>query len=915
MSSFSPRVAGSSVTRPDPAKHVNYSLGMVLGVDDFTQEFAYLSGRDQWLARDLVGYGTASGLAVSVAYDPDGRGEVVITPGAALSPRGQLIRVTPTQCADLGEWLSQERNRPRLDALPPGTKTLPLYVVLSYRECATDEVPIPGEPCRSEEDSMEASRLADNFRLELSFDPPDQREDDALRDFVQWLSQWVVAGDESAGTFATIEQFETAVRGAAQIPSPPTSPPDFMYGSPPAALRVRASETCEFLRAALRIWVTELRPLWGGAGQTAGLPPNEEGVLLAELSVPIRRTAAGDRWELEHPGVGKAAVNESRRPFLLHLRMLQEWVECGNRLPTPADSVEEERTFGLPASPGTSRSYSRADHTHGTPDLVGDAYIGGDGRTVVGSVNGIPVVPTASAPPIDGQVLLYASNRWVGADAPPIPLAGDVTGSSNDNELSALKGVPFIYNEATARRGQILTYTLVETGEEDGGESGSLERRTVNVGGETRDYEAADVASPTLRPVWVPADLTLQGATVSEFDPDSPLADGQVLTFVQSSSPPTEGRWQAAPLPDVTLDGDVTGGVAATSVGKIQGEPVADFRKVRPQHGELLTYSIPEGKTTGSWTSQPPAPEPDLVGDVVGASAETSVRRLYGTDLINLSAEGNRPQDGQVLTWVVPDETTPGRWQARTPETPVISLDGDVTGTNGATTVVGLRGIDIADFSEEGEEPTDGAVLVYTGVDSPPLPTPRWRALAPGGDVSGPLSDSTVNAIKRVPIGARAAGGPFAEGDVLVFRGGTWTPETLPRPSGDDSGGGTTTSTTGSFVERPANQPAFSIVAAGILPNRTPVYGGLAVVDIGEGSLVVTFDGYAPPAGRFQYVVKAMPVVALRLDNLYGTVVSFAEFGERGFVLRVINQGRFVSPDDIRQLEFMIEVSRFEAGR
>ena len=39
---------------PNPAKHVNFNVGMVLGVDDFTQEFAYLSGRDQWLARDQI---------------------------------------------------------------------------------------------------------------------------------------------------------------------------------------------------------------------------------------------------------------------------------------------------------------------------------------------------------------------------------------------------------------------------------------------------------------------------------------------------------------------------------------------------------------------------------------------------------------------------------------------------------------------------------------------------------------------------------------------------------------------------------------------------------------------------------------------------------------------------------------------
>jgi len=40
----------SAQTRPDPGKHVNYTYGMVLGVDDFTQEFAYLSAHDRQLA-------------------------------------------------------------------------------------------------------------------------------------------------------------------------------------------------------------------------------------------------------------------------------------------------------------------------------------------------------------------------------------------------------------------------------------------------------------------------------------------------------------------------------------------------------------------------------------------------------------------------------------------------------------------------------------------------------------------------------------------------------------------------------------------------------------------------------------------------------------------------------------------------
>ncbi|PYS42657.1 MAG: hypothetical protein DMF71_08800, partial [Acidobacteria bacterium] len=104
METFMPRVS-PAVATPDPSKHVNYALGMVLGVDDFTQEFSYLSGRDQWLARDLLGYGTVSGLKVRIEKDDKGP-RVLIEPGVALSPRGQLIRVTPAQCAYLNPWLA-----------------------------------------------------------------------------------------------------------------------------------------------------------------------------------------------------------------------------------------------------------------------------------------------------------------------------------------------------------------------------------------------------------------------------------------------------------------------------------------------------------------------------------------------------------------------------------------------------------------------------------------------------------------------------------------------------------------------------------------------------------------------------------------------------------------------------------------
>jgi hypothetical protein len=330
METFTPRVS-PEVAVPDPGKHVNFTHGMVLGVDDFTQEFAYLSGRDQWLARDAIGYGTLSGLKVKIENDEKGP-RVLVTPGVALSPRGQLIRVTPAQCAYLDPWLAA--NKDKLGQ----SNNVHLYVVLCYRDCATRMIPVPGEPCRSEEELMAPSRLADDFRLELRLTAPDQKEENALRDFVEWLSH-VEIKDASV---TTLDDFLDSIREAAhlapeaaarsEVDSPLNSPLDFLYGSPPAGVSIPAAHACEYLRAAFLLWVTELRPLWQpnwfrewqccDSKTTEPEPAREECVLLAELDVPIT-----DEIKVEDPS--RINVNEERRPFLVHLRLLQEWLLCG----------------------------------------------------------------------------------------------------------------------------------------------------------------------------------------------------------------------------------------------------------------------------------------------------------------------------------------------------------------------------------------------------------------------------------------------------------------------------------------------------------------------------------------------------------------------------------------------------------
>jgi hypothetical protein len=400
------------VPPPDPHKYVNYTLGMLLGVDDFMQEHTYLSGYDHWLTRELLGYGTASGLQISVEADEQRGPRVLVEPGVAVSPRGQLIRVTPTQCAYLNDWLTA--NQQQLGKTPKSPLTI--YVVLSYRACATDTVPIAGEPCRSEDSLMASSRLSDDFTLELSLTPPDQVEEAALRAFVAWLRQ-VEIGDPAttdAGAFTTLEQFAGAIRKAAQQ-SDPASPTTFMSNNPPDGLLISADLTCDYWQTAFGIWTLELRPNWRPQAGTWDIP-DEDGLLLAELSLPLKEQTDGS-WQADTSRRKKNAVgvNEQNRPRLVHLRLLQEWMLCGRRETPPSALVIDEVLFGQEPDKGSLNSYSRGDHTHGTPPLAGDAVSNDDGTVTVQGLQNIPIDPT---PPTNRQILRYNDDQklWQLAD-------------------------------------------------------------------------------------------------------------------------------------------------------------------------------------------------------------------------------------------------------------------------------------------------------------------------------------------------------------------------------------------------------------------------------------------------------------------------------------------------------------------
>jgi hypothetical protein len=340
---------------PDPTKRVNYTHGLVLAADEYLQESAYLAGRAEELARHLLGYGTVVGLNVETTTIADRGPAVVVGSGLALSPRGRPVRL-PMACAvHLNEWLEAQRNA-FIPHLRPGAESPPndlltVYLVLSYCECVTDGVPGPGKPCRTDEPPSLFTRIADSFRLDLRYQPPEQVEEDTVREFIAWLrSVEVTTSDLDA---LTLDEFLEALRAASAL----SSPPGGSLTSPPGALQIPASRAGEYFDAAFRVWIGEIRRSWRtaatGSAACADSASADDSILLAELSLPLV-LQQNDRWIIDD--TTHIELRQERRPYLLHLRLLQEWMISRERA---AAGVQRVAAAGIIRGTVNSASHRR----------------------------------------------------------------------------------------------------------------------------------------------------------------------------------------------------------------------------------------------------------------------------------------------------------------------------------------------------------------------------------------------------------------------------------------------------------------------------------------------------------------------------------------------------------------------------
>lgn len=535
---------GAGVTALDTNKRVNYTKGMLLGVDDFVQEQAWHIARRHELARELIGYGTARGLKVEARNSGN---TVAVCPGIGWTPSGTPVCVSDEQCADVTAWLRKQDAAFKAE-LGSGTSELTVHVVLAYQGVPTDKVPVPGEPCRSEDALTANSRIADCFALTLRTQAPPQLEEDAVRDFADWLAQ--VPVDLSSPPMSD-EDFLQSLRDAAEGWLTPTSPPpsDYMLGSPPVGL----GSTDGLLRAALRLWVTELRPLWRaryGCGPNSIAPgTDDDAILLATLTLRVDGTAL----------TGTVTdVDESRRPLLLSLRMLQELI-LQNPAPEAAETVTPALLFGLEPEVGVLSEYARADHSHGTPtlpDLAGDVTGDITNNTVVALRNrGI----ASTAPQVGDVLALDGTQQWAPTH---LPVASDVLPAALAFGGAGAAGTQSDY----ARRDHVHPLPALP-----------------------------DLAGDTHGPIATNKVRALQGTPVSDAAPTL----GQVLMFQEVAAPGpgpaarARRAWVPATLPTPEtpelppLGGDVSGDARDNRIDLLQGNKVA---AAAPKKGDVLTF-------------------------------------------------------------------------------------------------------------------------------------------------------------------------------------------------------------------------------------------------------------------------------------------------------------------------------------
>jgi hypothetical protein len=294
----------------DPKKRLNYEFGMVLGVNDFRQEQEHHEWKHRLSNRLLHGSGTVCGLKISAVAVTGGNDvEIHISPGYAITPKGNWVSVESEQCGQLNQWLQNHKNNL---SPPPGAGKQHVFVSLCYDECFTELVPIAGQACASDEDSAKPSRILETFKIQFSWQAQEQLLEENARAFGELMQRVEFIPGSLSPPEDDSELLIELIRNLGIVASTTLS-------SPPENTTIQLLEdtACKTLQRALTVWVTEVCPR---------LSSEEDCVLLAAIDFNVDGT--GNlivNIDQEGKLVGTTVtIDESERPVLISDRLKQE---------------------------------------------------------------------------------------------------------------------------------------------------------------------------------------------------------------------------------------------------------------------------------------------------------------------------------------------------------------------------------------------------------------------------------------------------------------------------------------------------------------------------------------------------------------------------------------------------------------
>jgi hypothetical protein len=889
--------------RTDASKRVNYTLGLVLGVDEFQQDQLYHAAGRRGHNRLLHGYGTVWGLRVNPVpggSDP----EIQVEPGVAVDPCGREICISDLMCVKLDRWL-QAHKKALEHVIGTEGGTLPLAVILCHRECPTDTVPVPGEPCRSQDDAMQPSRIRDGFELKL-----------ALRDDAPWGVPTVGSppGPEPGGlaVYRTSQPEERAVRAFGQLLSRvettdslvavggkaellgavralPRAIDEGVIASPPAMdnspILLPAGEAREILREAFGVWVTEVRPAIRGEENpnTCGDAGGECCVLLAEVDLSVTRD-----WAVVGP-TGDAPdpilVSEDSRPYLLHTRLLQEWLLANSVERRPdVDSFATLQVLG----PHRIRAWVHHEKALALlPDAV-QVRVNEVPRTVAGVIPagirnvwdivfpepvGSPPVPSPENDPhdmndgdvvevrFDAEKVLLPSR---GPGSLPPTLADDLregSGEYLDRDVWALLAYT-VYNklEGGDLAGEYLLPIVAKIQKFPVAPTTPLNDQYLYSNGTTWMPRALPTGTRDLAGVY-PANTVrgIHGRRIAATQP----GELNFLQFRTPASPPGTAEWTPAEL-RFARPADLEGRY--------------DDVRVTALRGHAISPVAPSGDVYLHWTGREwkPEPLPAASADVAGTYPALTVRGLQGK-----AVSATQPTvTNQVLAY------NGTEWAPNSPQAVLGPAAGDVTGPYGDLKVVRMQGKPVPATAANGQ------FLKF-----------QTSAAAPGGQwVAGSVEytgesdlDNAYPATKiRSLKGHRYAAAPTKDGEVLTWKGGEWVAD-LPAPAA------------------PApTPPAYEVVAAG----RFMVAGSqVSPIGIPYNKLRLTFTrAVNEPVGPYSFTITGFVINFDTHDYIvkgtweHGLVTLFRpDNGGLGIAVRQADFAREIPPAG----ELHVEISRY----